>query len=198
MGKKLLIYGSIFFLLIFANFYISLIIQKNFSRQAAIEHILAEIDANNNPATQFNYSSAPFDTSAIQAHSQLSDARASNLKAFFRKYYSPLYDYADLIVQQSDKNGFDYRLLPAIAMQESNLCLKIPSDSYNCWGWGIYGDNVTRFASYDEGIKVVAQGLKNDYLDKGYITASKIMEKYTPSSPGSWAFAVNKFLKDLE
>ena len=38
--------------------------------------------------------------------------------------------------------GFDYRLLPAIAMQESTLCRSIPVDSHNCWGWGIYGDKV--------------------------------------------------------
>ncbi len=198
MGKKFLIYTLIFFGLIFLNFYLALIIQKNFSRQAAIERILAEIDENNSPINQFSLSSAPFDTKGIKTDVKLTDGRAANLKIFFRKYYSPLYDYAELIVQESDRNGFDYRLLPAIAMQESSLCLKIPADSHNCWGWGIYGDTITKFSSYDEAIVAVSKGLKEEYLDKGYVTASRIMAKYTPSSPGSWAYAVNKILRDLE
>ena len=84
-------------------------------------------------------------------------------------------------------------------MQESTLCRSIPVDSHNCWGWGIYGDKVIMFSSYEEAVKTVANGIKKEYLDKGLTTASKIMEKYTPSSPnGSWAYAVNKFLRDLE
>ncbi len=126
------------------------------------------------------------------------DGRAANLKNFFRKYNSPLYDFADKIVEISDTYGFDYRLLPAIAMQESNLCLKIPDNSFNCWGWGIYGDNVTRFSSYNEAIEQVSQGIKENYLDKGLVTASQIMKVYTPSSNGSWAHGVNVFLQALE
>ena len=83
-------------------------------------------------------------------------------------------------------------------MQESTLCRAIPPNSHNCWGWGIYGNTVTRFDSYEDAIEIVAQGIKTHYLDKGLTTASKIMAKYTPSSKGSWAFGVNTFLKALE
>lgn len=126
------------------------------------------------------------------------DARAANLKAFFRKHNSSLYDYADKIVDVSDKYKFDYRLLPAIAMQESNLCRVIPENSFNCWGWGIYGTTVTRFDSYDDAIETVGKGIKDNYIDKGLVTASAIMNKYTPSSKGSWQYGVNTFLKALE
>ena len=71
-----------------------------------------------------------------EAEIQTGDGRVANLKAFFRKHNSPLYDNADKIIEVSDKHQFDYRLLPAIAMQESNLCRLIPEDSHNCWGWG--------------------------------------------------------------
>ena len=50
------------------------------------------------------------------------DIRVANLKFFFRKYNSVLYDNAETFVKYADQNQFDYRLLPAIAMQESNLC----------------------------------------------------------------------------
>ncbi len=127
-----------------------------------------------------------------------SDARVANLKRFFRKYNSPLYDHANYIVEVADANSLDYRLLPAIAMQESGLCRRIPPNSHNCWGWGIYGGKVTRFGSYPEAIETISKGLKKNYIDRGMTTASQIMEVYTPSSNGSWANGVNTFLKLLE
>ncbi len=128
----------------------------------------------------------------------IGDGRADNLRSFFAKYHSSLYDYADLIVKISDTYHFDYRLLPAIAMQESKLCKYIPENSHNCWGYGIYGSLVTRFSSYEEAIETVALGLKSNYLDKGYTTPELIMSKYTPNSPGSWARSINLFITSLE
>jgi len=129
---------------------------------------------------------------------QTNDIRIANLKFFFRKYNSPLYDFADVFVREADKYQFDYRLLPAIAMQESNLCKYIYEGSHNCWGWGIYGSKVTRFDSYNEAIETISRGIKRDYIDRGLTTPEDIMRKYTPPSDGSWAFGVNTFLKIIE
>lgn len=198
MLKKYFFYLLTFFLLLGINaFFISRLYQ-NSRKQANVEKILAEISDQNNPQNQFRFSAAPFVLGAYTTDISLSDGRAANLKSFFRKYNSPLYDNAETIVKVSDQYQFDYRLLPAIAMQESNLCKYIPEDSYNCWGWGIYGNTVLRFDSYDEAIETVGKGIKNEYLDKGLLTASAIMQKYTPSSKGSWAHGVNTFLKALE
>lgn len=198
MRKKITIYFLSFLTLLLLNFFLIVSLNKSFKRQSSIKKILAEIEEGNNIAKQFNHSSAPFASGTFQTKAKISDGRSANLKIFFRKHASPLYDYADLIVEESDKNGFDYRLLPAIAMQESTLCRAIPFNSHNCWGWGIYGNTVLRFSSYEEAIKTVATGIKREYLDKGLTTASRIMAKYTPSSNGSWAYAVNSFLRDLE
>ncbi|MDA1317078.1 MAG: hypothetical protein O3B87_03575 [bacterium] len=130
--------------------------------------------------------------------SNIKDKRVAILKSFFRKYDSPLYEHADFIVKVSDKNGLDYRLIPAIAMQESTACKFIPYNSYNCWGWGIYGSLVTRFDSYPEAIETVAAGLKKGYIDQGLTTPEEIMAKYTPSSNGSWAKGVGIVLGALE
>ena len=172
-------------------------INNNAKKDTQIKRILKEI-AQFNPKDQFNQPSGPTVLGTFQAEANLSDNRVANLKSFFRKYNSPLFDYADQVVSYSDKYNFDYRLLPAIAMQESNLCKYIPDDTHNCWGWGIYGNTVTKFDSFDEAIETVAKGLKEHYLDKGLITASSIMEKYTPSSNGSWQNGVNTFLRMLE
>lgn len=126
------------------------------------------------------------------------DKRVALLKAFFRRHESPLYDHAEYVVKVSDQYGLDFRLLPAISMQESGACKVIPINSYNCWGWGIYGTTVTRFSSYPEALETVARGLKLYYIDKGLTTTEEIMSKYNPSSNGSWAFGVNTFIKVLE
>ncbi len=126
------------------------------------------------------------------------DARIEIIKQFFAKYKSPLEPYAENIVKDADKYGLDYRLLPAIGMQESNLCHKIITDSYNCWGFGIYGKKVTRFESYPEAIDTVSKTLANNYIAGGLDTPEKIMKKYTPSSNGSWAYSVNYFMNQLQ
>jgi len=126
------------------------------------------------------------------------DIRVANLKYFFRKYDSVLYDQSDYIVKMADQYTLDYRLIPAIAMQESGLCKHIYEGSHNCWGWGIYGNKVTRFDSYEEAIETISRGIKKNYIDKGLTTPEAIMRKYTPPSDGSWAFGVNTFLKMIE
>lgn len=142
--------------------------------------------------------SSPEDKAQILKEYSTSDIRVANLKYFFRKYNSPLYDFADKFVSEADNYQFDYRLLPAIAMQESNLCKYIYEGSHNCWGWGIYGNRVTRFDSYDQAIETISRGIKRDYIDKGLTTPEEIMSKYTPPSTGSWAYGVNTFLKVIE
>jgi len=125
------------------------------------------------------------------------DARIEIVRQFFAKYKSPLEPYAQNIVEDADKYGLDYRLLPAIAMQESNLCQKIIADSYNCWGFGIYGKKVTRFESYPEAIDTVTRTLVKNYVSGGLNTPEEIMKKYTPSSNGSWAYSVSYFMSLL-
>lgn len=191
MLKKVAILFMIFLFLNVLNLFLidkTYVYAKNRQR---IGDVLGEI-------SQFTTSYKNKTSGNYETDIQVVDGRSANLKAFFRKHNSPLYDYADKIVEISDKYKFDYRLLPAIAMQESNLCRIIPDNSYNCWGWGIYGTTVTRFDSYDDAIETVGKGIKEHYIDQGLVTASAIMNKYTPSSQGSWQFGVNTFLKALE
>lgn len=196
--KKTLLFLFVFLILFAVNIILTRFLIKKNNRNILTQKVLNEISKNSDNSSQFRFSAAPFVLGAYQANVNLVDGRVANLKNFFRKYNSVLFDHAEKIVEVSDNYQFDYRLLPAIAMQESNLCKYIPADSFNCWGWGIYGNTVTKFDSYDESIETVAKGIKKEYIDKGLITASSIMEKYTPSSQGSWAHGVNTFLKDLE
>ncbi len=191
MRKRSIVWIGLFTVLFLANLIIALQYVQKVRRVTAAKTILNEIDA----GYEFDQS---FANEGTIAEVKSTDGRVANLKRFFRKYNSPLYDDAETVVNVSDKYGFDYRLLPAIAMQESGLCRVIPNDSHNCWGWGIYGTTVTRFDSYAVAIETVGRGLKNNYIDKGLTTTEQIMAKYTPSSNGSWARGVNTFIQALE
>lgn len=127
----------------------------------------------------------------------VADGRAANLRRVLKKYNSPLYDSADYMVAKADEYGFHYGLLFAIAMQESQGCKVIPPGSHNCWGYGIYGDTVTTFTSYNEAIDTVSAGIYKNYIQKGLTTPKDIMSRYTPNSDGSWAYAVNFFFDKL-
>ena len=126
------------------------------------------------------------------------DARVELVRQFFEKYHSPLEPYAANIVAAADKYSIDFRLLPAIAMQESNLCQKIPRNSYNCWGFGIYGKTITLFSNYEEAIDTVSKTLAKEYVGRGLDTPQEIMKKYTPSNTGAWANSVNYFINSLD
>ncbi len=103
-----------------------------------------------------------------------------------------------MIGDMADKYSLDFRLITAIAQQESNLCRIIPPGSHNCWGWGIHSESNLGFSSYEEGIETVSQGLKENYIDEGLTTPDQIMTKYTPSSNGSWAHGVNTFMSVMQ
>lgn len=128
------------------------------------------------------------------------DGRSNIIAAFFQGRKSPLVSSADVFVSVADKYGLDYRLLPAISMQESNGGKILPLNSYNPFGYGIYGGKVMRFNSFDEAIERVGKGLKEDYINQGLITPEQIMAKYTPPSlakGGAWAIGVNAFMEQL-
>ncbi len=129
------------------------------------------------------------------------DARQDIVAAFLTRYKSPLQPYdhfAKFIVDTADKYGIDYRLIPAIMMQESNLCKSIPEGSYNCLGFGIHSRGTLEFDSYEESIDRATRELKKNYIDIGLDTPEKIMTKYTPGSNGSWAASVNQWIAEME
>src|SRR3989344_2636875 len=132
------------------------------------------------------YTALPKDDIEVSSSIGLKDARAKIIEDFF--------------ITVADKYKLDYRLLPAIAMQESNGGKKIITDSFNPFGYGIYGKLVTRFGTWEEGIERVGRALREDYLDAGLKNPVQIMAKYTPPSlaiGGTWAKGVNSFMEDL-
>ena len=122
------------------------------------------------------------------------DIRILVLKKFLASYHSPLIDATDSIIKYSDLQGIDYALIPSIAMQESQGCKIIPPGSYNCWGFGIYGNNKVHFENYDDAIAAVAKTIKEAYIKKGLTNPTLLEDRWTPSSVGNWSYSVNFFI----
>lgn len=146
---------------------------------------------------KFAYAALPAASGTLKMSVIEEDARIMAVRDFFKRYKSDLLPYADDVIVAADRYGIDYRLIPAIAMQESNLCKKAPKGSYNCWGFGIYGKKVTKFDNYEEAIDIVTKTLATKYKDNGLETPEQIMSRYTPGSNGSWADGVNHFMNQL-
>ncbi len=153
------------------------------------------------PSQNFQlYAALPQSESYISGDVIYADGRAKIIETFFKNYKSPLATYSNTFIQTSDKYQLDWRLLPAIAMQESNGGKKIIDNSYNPFGYGIYDGSVIKFRSWEEAIERVGKSLREDYLNQGLKTPSQIMAKYTPPSllkDGAWATGVSIFMEEL-
>ncbi|MCL4354799.1 hypothetical protein M1349_05045 [Patescibacteria group bacterium] len=146
-----------------------------------------------------SYAALPGTQNVMQDRIDQKDGRVEIVKQFFHQYKSDLEPYAQEVIDAADRYALDYRLIPSIAMQESGLCKKAPKDSFNCWGFGIYGKKVTKFQNYSEAIETVTKTLARDYKEgRGLETPEEIMKVYTPQSKGSWADGVNHFMAQLQ
>lgn len=136
----------------------------------------------------------------LEAQLKTGDARPQLVANFLERYNSPMQPYDEyglFFVALADKYEFDFRLLPAISMQESGLCKSIPEGSFNCLGLGVHARGTWGFNSYRENFEAAAKILKKNYIDIGLTTPEEIMTKYTPSSNGSWANSVNQWMAEM-
>lgn len=130
------------------------------------------------------------------------DAREIIVANFLERHSSPMQPYAyygKKLVEIADANGLDFRLMPAIAMQESNLCRNTnPGAPHNCLGFGIHKRGTLDFESYEAGFERAAREIKERYVDIGLETPEQIMTKYTPGSPGgAWAESIKQWMAEM-
>lgn len=162
---------------------------------------------NQNPTrvevTRYNvYTAEPLvlGSSSVSLHGM--DSRAKKIEGVFRAYNCPMAGTGQYIVEQADKNGIPYWIVASIAFQES-LCGKITPEkggieSYNAWGWAIYGSSSKYFNNYEHGIKIVSEYLSKRFYKRGITDTCDIMKVYTPPSNGSWCRGVNYFGEKIQ
>ncbi len=133
----------------------------------------------------------------LEAQKPARDYRVDLLRNYLKQYKSPLADEAETFVSEADKYQLDYRLLPAMAGVESWFGTRLPANSYNAWGWGIYGTHMTYFTTWDDGIHTISKELRERYMDKwGDRNVYEIGRHY--ASDEKWAGKVMHFIYDME
>jgi len=125
------------------------------------------------------------------------DNRVLILEQYLEKWDSPLASNAGKFVEEADKYNLDWKFVASIAGLESSFGKFLPYNSYNAWGWGIYGTNVHYFKSYDEGIATISKGLRENYIDKwGAKDIYEIGSLYAASP--TWAERVIGFMNSID
>lgn len=123
--------------------------------------------------------------------------RAVILYNFLDKYNSPLKVYSRDFVEKADQYNLDYRLVAAISGVESTFAQQLPYNSYNAWGWGIYGTNMIYFKSYPEAIGTISKSLREDYINKWGAKDVYQIGRFYAASP-TWAQRVVYFMSKIE
>lgn len=149
------------------------------------------------PKKAIAFSSIPITNNLISSQIFSKDDRVERLYYFLHLYNSPLQNYAQDFVSLADLYSFDYRILPAIAMQESGGCKTMPKDSYNCWGWGIYTNKITNFPSFYEALKSISKQFSSNYYNRGLTTPLEIGKIYNPATPNEWANHIQYFMNQI-
>lgn len=124
------------------------------------------------------------------------DNRAEIMREFLLQYNSPLANSAETFVREADKNNLDWRLVAAISGVESWFGQRIPPNSYNGWGYGVYGNNVRRFASWDEAITLISSDLRQKYMNKWKATDIHSIGRIYAADP-KWSSKVQHFMNKM-
>lgn len=139
----------------------------------------------------------------LGASIEAGDGREILLQHFLGTHKSPLYPYAQHLVMEADKYAIDYRLVPAIAMCESNLGKRIPSkDSFNAWGIAVYTGqlNGAKFRDWPSAISWVSEFIKEKFYDRGINNLQEIGSIWAPPSVEtgySWTNCVQTFMGEI-
>lgn len=125
------------------------------------------------------------------------DYRAEILRKYLSRHDSPLAGYAEDFIKDADKNGIDWKLLPAIAGVESGFGNVQPAYSYNGWGYGYNGTTVRRFNSWKDGISVISEAIRSTYMDVyGIKDVYDLGARY--ATDRAWGYKVQRYMDEME
>jgi hypothetical protein len=198
--KALKLFGWFFVTLILLVVDIFYLARYTQTKKVALERSrnLAEI------SMQLN---APFATGEVLGTSVAGDdARQLLVKNFILRYNpdSPFLQHVTSIVNEADRNHIDFRLLPAIAMCESNLGARMPThDSYNAWGIAVFTGqlNGKKFDNWEHSIMWVSNYIREKFFDRGITDLREVGSIWAPPSVEkdySWTRCVERFMEDMK
>jgi len=121
------------------------------------------------------------------------DPRIEKLKQFFDQYKCPAISYTLIndYLNAADQNNIDYRILPAISIEESGCGRHSPDGANNFLGWD---SGRKRFATLHESIGFVAQQLGHGHYYAGKSLIKKL-HAYNPNV--EYAFKITGLMKEI-
>lgn len=143
------------------------------------------------------YSSKPLvlEQSTYDIYSK--DSRAQRINEVFKMYNCPLEGMGETFVFEADRNNIPWWLVAAVSFQESSCGKNTPKvsgiETYNAWGWAVYGNTTWSFDNWARGIETVSKYFGDKFYSQGVIDLCEIMKTYTPPSNGSWCEGVKHF-----
>ena len=159
-----------------------------------------------NPPVEITFQlSAPSSSGQVlSATIEAGDSRDLLLESFLKQYKSPMAEFAHVIVAEADRYGVDFRMVPAIAMCESNAGKRMPKkDEYNAFGIAVYTGQLhgKAFDSWPHAISWVSQYIKERYHDRGIYDLQDIGAIWAPPSVltgHSWSNCVSSFMEKIK
>jgi hypothetical protein len=125
------------------------------------------------------------------------DSRSQKINEVFKDFNCPLEGLGEIFVREADKNDIPWWLVASVAFQESSCGKNTPkldgNETYNAWGWEVYGNTAHSFDNWARGIETVSAYFQDKFYSKGTTSLCDIMKVYTPNSNGSWCRGVQEF-----
>lgn len=148
------------------------------------------------------YASKPLTIEQSTSSVRTRDSRSQKINAVYRNYKCPMEGLGETFVNEADKNDIPWWLVASVAFKESSCGKNMPTvdgkNSFNAWGWGVYGGNVAMFDNWARGIETVSKYFGDKFFSKGVTDPCEIMKTYTPPSNGSWCEDVKAFAQELQ
>lgn len=196
-GKAAVVF--VWFPFTFILLLVNLMLMMQYSRQTAV----LRLNAATAHKPDFQLTAAGGTSQVLSASIVSADARVYLVESFLAKHQSPMAPYAETIVSEADRFGIDFRLLPAIAMCESNAGKRMPKkDEFNAFGIAVYTGQLQgkAFTSWPHAIAWVSQYIKSKYIDRGITDLRDIGAIWAPPSVEnghSWSNCVESFQNEI-
>jgi hypothetical protein len=122
------------------------------------------------------------------------NARVAAAENILNRYGSPMAGYGNIIVQKADECGGDYKILLAIAGNESGFG-KIPYKLYNPYG---YLDGI-QYSGWEESLSYLSCVISQRFIDPCGGDIVCIESKYGGSDTAheKWIWNINFFIKQI-
>lgn len=118
--------------------------------------------------------------------------RAHDLQLYLESQNSPMAPYSETIITSAERCGADYKLLTAIAMNESGGG-RIPYKKYNPYGYL----NGIQYAGWEEAISDITCKIATHYFAKGYNTPETLAGPYGAHNKEEWINNIYYYLNQI-